>query len=323
MSIRSSVTYKTPTYVSFCTTMDMEDTGGTCGFDTLFTKLNVPHILENIFLSLDYDSFQACHKVNNAWKQHLSCDKYQIKSQEMFMEKKKNEEKLFEFSENGKVQEVEKILALGVNPNFGRVNHKANRDGDTPLHNAAYFDHKDVVQLLLDGKADPNKANKAGETPLYVAARKGNKDVIQLLLGRGADPNKGKENGKTPLHKAASNGHKDVVQLLLDKGADPNKAAKHLGGSPLHKATNNDKKDVVELLLDRGADPNMALDNGMTPLHEAALFALTDLVQLLLDRGADPAAEGEGGVTPLSLAHEYHMNNADLIKILSQDLYET
>lgn len=73
--------------------MDVE-AGDTYGFDTLFNELNVPHILENIFFSLDYDSFKACQKVNSVWKQCLSSDKYQSKSKEMLMEKEKNEENL-------------------------------------------------------------------------------------------------------------------------------------------------------------------------------------------------------------------------------------
>ena len=37
--------------------IDSNDTMGVCAFDTLLTR-NVPHILEKIFFSLDYKSFQ-------------------------------------------------------------------------------------------------------------------------------------------------------------------------------------------------------------------------------------------------------------------------
>ena len=40
------------------------------GFDKLFV-MNVPHILEKIFLSLDYESFKKCHDVSNTWKVKL------------------------------------------------------------------------------------------------------------------------------------------------------------------------------------------------------------------------------------------------------------
>lgn len=40
-----------------------------------------------------------------------------------------------------------------------------NRDGDTPLHMAAYFGRKDLVELLLAHKADCSAENRSGHTP--------------------------------------------------------------------------------------------------------------------------------------------------------------
>ena len=41
-----------------------------CNFDTLFSK-NLPHILEKIFLFLDYKSFIICQMVNSEWREFL------------------------------------------------------------------------------------------------------------------------------------------------------------------------------------------------------------------------------------------------------------
>ena len=91
--------------------MDVED--GTCGFDTLFTSVNMPHILEKIFFSLDYDSLKACRQVNGAWRQLLSSDKYQRMYQEMSMKKRKNEHNIC--FEGKKVLPTQRIpLALAV-----------------------------------------------------------------------------------------------------------------------------------------------------------------------------------------------------------------
>ena len=54
-------------------------------FDTLFNK-NVPHILEKIFFSLDYDSFETCTKVCTTWDELLSSESYQNRSREMLDE---------------------------------------------------------------------------------------------------------------------------------------------------------------------------------------------------------------------------------------------
>ena len=52
--------------VSEKTTQDTGHNVGVCASDKLLSK-NVPHIFEKIFLSLDYDSFKACQRVNTSW----------------------------------------------------------------------------------------------------------------------------------------------------------------------------------------------------------------------------------------------------------------
>ena len=40
------------------------DKDATCAFDTLFA-INIPHIFEKIFFSLDYKSYKKCFEVSN------------------------------------------------------------------------------------------------------------------------------------------------------------------------------------------------------------------------------------------------------------------
>ena len=46
---------------------------------------------------------------------------------------------------------------------------------------------QDIIQLLLEGGADPDRANERGLTPLDMAASHGNKDIVQTFIGGGAD----------------------------------------------------------------------------------------------------------------------------------------
>ena len=89
----------------------------------------------------------------------------------------------------------------------------------TPLHNAAWGGHKDVVELLIDRGADPNIANKYGQTPLHGAVSKGHKDVVQLLLDRGADPHNINVAGETPHTIALNQGHTDIAHIIQGSGA--------------------------------------------------------------------------------------------------------
>ena len=59
---------------------------------------------------------------------------------------------------------------------------KADEWGQTPLHSAAWNGHRDVIEVLLEGGAEPNARNNRGETPLYLATWVRRQDVVQLLM---------------------------------------------------------------------------------------------------------------------------------------------
>ena len=200
----------------------------TCAFNILFTK-NVPHILEKIFLSLDYESYKNCSGVNNRFCIFLTSQSIRREAKSLF---------------SGEM--LKDVIKLNQALDMGRA------------------DPDEVRKLILVCVVD---ANDWGKT-LHWATRKGHKDVVQLLLDRGADPNKANEDGGTQLHSAASGGHIAVVQLLLDRGADPNKAD-IWEWTPLHRAVEYGRKDVVQLLLDRGANPNLENRNGKTSISLA------------------------------------------------------
>src|SRR4051794_33634993 len=63
----------------------------------------------------------------------------------------------------------------------------------TPLHEAAWGGHTEVVKLLIEKGADMNigSSYKAPHTPLQTAAEEGHYEVVELLLQRGADVNTG------------------------------------------------------------------------------------------------------------------------------------
>ena len=63
--------------------MDRELLVHPCAFGTLFTR-NVPHILERIFLSLDYYLFNECLKVNKAWNGLLTSESFKVKAKLLF-----------------------------------------------------------------------------------------------------------------------------------------------------------------------------------------------------------------------------------------------
>ncbi|XP_055813980.1 uncharacterized protein LOC129883354 [Solanum dulcamara] len=93
-----------------------------------------------------------------------------------------------------------------------------NNSGDTPLHEAAKFGKKEVVEMILKKDNDLVFArNNLGETPLYVAASSGEKDVFNLLANCDFSEVTMKRNdGKTVLHATVAHDCYDLAIHIVN-----------------------------------------------------------------------------------------------------------
>ena len=91
------------------------------------------------------------------------------------------------------------------------------------LHFAAQDGNIEEVERLLAAGYQPNLFDDLGKTPLHYAAERGHVDVMRTLLAAGADVNAHDERviGNTPLREAADNCSFEVAKTLVDAGADP------------------------------------------------------------------------------------------------------
>jgi ankyrin repeat protein len=121
---------------------------------------------------------------------------------------------------SGRVERLRELIAGDPAIVNGR-----SADGATAIGLAAFFGHRDAVELLLDRGAhiDMLCTNPAFPfTALHSAMSAGHRAIVELLLGRGANVNVREGGGMTVLHEAAGLGSLDYVELLLARGADPN-----------------------------------------------------------------------------------------------------
>jgi ankyrin repeat protein len=81
----------------------------------------------------------------------------------------------------GLVEILQDLVAKGASTDFVDKDH-----GRTLLHISALQGHREVVEILLDKKTDPNAKDDGGKTPFYYAARYGHKTVADLLTRSGA-----------------------------------------------------------------------------------------------------------------------------------------
>ena len=255
-----------------------------CGFEKLLSR-NLPHVLQKIFLYLDYESLKACHKVNKAWNSLITSESFQKKARSIFkVGIEQDVERLINACWSNKTHEVACILSIEL----VSVDCEG-QDGATLLCVAVCHSSNDVVNLLIQRGADPNKPinkkwmGKRGVTPLISAAD--NLEGAKLLLDSGANPNTSDESGNTPLHAASLRGNQEMVELLMNRGANPNVIDVN-GKTALHLAAQNGHLDVAQLLINKGADLNKLDNEGRTPLLDAGY---TRLISLLLEAGADAA----------------------------------
>lgn len=219
----------------------------------------------------------------------------------------------------GDIKAVKGLLNSGVDPNFMGPNKY------TPLQFAIRNQHTDVVQLLLEGGANPNLTSIDDMTALQIAAASIpiNTKIFELLLKAGADPNVLSRKDTTPLNAIidhagsfSSSTLVDLLKLLLSAGADPNVTNSVYHKNPIFNLVDRHDVEPVKILLIAGANPNVEDRNGNTLLGKLAKSGQDiPMFNLLLEAGADPTLEDMHGRTPLKIAYE---NGRDYIISLLQ-----
>ncbi|XP_077564056.1 uncharacterized protein LOC144179539 isoform X2 [Haemaphysalis longicornis] len=206
----------------------------------------------------------------------------------------------------------------------------------TPLHWAAILGRREVVQLLLDRRADPSLADRTGATPLghaccgpptgesealvtmllsrhsaaplhaalMGATLAGNAVAVRALLRRGVALDA--TGAAAVVRAAASQGHLAVLQLLLDlRGV--REAERQSGATrqtALMVAACGGHTPCLLALLDAAGTPSLHCTDsgGRTALHWAVVGDQACVCRLLVQRGCPVDAPDHQGRTALHYA---------------------
>jgi ankyrin repeat protein len=202
----------------------------------------------------------------------------------------------------GDVKKVKALLA--ADPTL--ISSK-DKEGNTPLHVAAFHGQTAVAAALLDAGADVNAKNNYGAfTPgdlggFFAGYGSNHSDPQALLSVQGVDT-RDMKNGYTALDLAMfSFKPKDLLVLLVAKGADVNAMAAS-GATPLFWAVMRNQRDDAEFLLSKGANINAADAYGDTILDCALHMDNEKMVEYLVNKGADVNAVDQSEHRPLTYA---------------------
>jgi|GEM_PF-6248543 len=167
---------------------------------------------------------------------------------------------------------VEALLSQGID-----IDGALDGDGRTPLMMAAYKGTPEIMQLLIDHKADLNAKDRNGSDAMIFAARGGSCSNITKLAEKGKKVDPEEKAKHTALMEAAANADAHSVKCLIDLGADPDRQDGS-GNTALMYAVRSKDLATVKLLIDTGADSERKNDKNETA---AAIATALDLQTIL------------------------------------------
>ena len=200
------------------------------------------------------------------------------------------------------------LLQHGLSPNTWRNDPAVTTNDVTPLHLAIRLGHLNCLKILhQEGNGNLNagadETSKDGEelSLLHTAVKYDRAEVVEYLLENKANKMGGKRKfSATPLHVAAELNHHKCAELLLQEEVlvDALKCSKRKE-TALHMAAQNGYFEVAEMLIKNSANVNARTGNGETPLHLASKCLSTKVMLLLINHGADVNAQDNDGRPPL------------------------
>lgn len=214
--------------------------------------------------------------------------------------------------------------------------------GNTALHIAAKANDNTIVQLLLNGGADPMAKDAQGRIPSALATTKACRmslaraevlrteeiklseriaahdlDAVHQAMRARLNPSAFAADGEnTLLMLAVRENQPEIVKALLAAGANPNVPSPAHQYNVLHIAVQSGRADMIPTLLAAGADALHPAGNGATPLHDAVWNGDTAAVRALLPAYKDcnfiPAEGGQPAPIAMAISH----GRADIVKLI-------
>ncbi|KAI8374026.1 ankyrin repeat-containing domain protein [Choanephora cucurbitarum] len=146
----------------------------------------------------------------------------------------------------------------------------------TVLHQAVMWNRIEIVKKLIEHNCNPNVVNLLEETPLYLAVQQRKIDIVQCLLDAKADPcympDQPENTTNLPLLYAANHGYTEMSKLLITPKTSTFfvQVSVDMSARAGYPAT---EKSLAEELTQRSLDKEPATTNNDEKESDDAVFA--------------------------------------------------
>ncbi len=224
--------------------------------------------------------------------------------------------------------------------------------GYRPISHACHDENSDVINQLVQHKANLNISAPADAMPIHIALGKNNYSLATQLLNFGANiDTQENEDGYSVLHSATTvcdavkvgwllshhasvdilnkkkhdalaiainKSHKQLIPLLMSYGANVNRTD-NSGKTRLMLVLSDKNNDMVDYLLNLNVNTNQTDKQGNSALHITTIYNNLQGAELLLKKNKTLLHKhNEAGNTPLHLAADNSLSSRFVVFYLEQ-----
>ena len=312
--------------------------------EELFARF--PHLSEDIFLKLNYQSLVTCREVSRSWNKTIEAERSSYLTTIKGFTKCSNKLLRKILDKCGAPIVLVSIITkiFGNFPKGTKQSHQYLKTwGNTPLHIAAGNGHVASYQLIMDNIEDrnpmgkhlvhlkilsdcepkPNQLRSASEfneyTPLHLAARNGHFSTCKLILENVVDTNPSNGRMNTPLHIAAACGNYSIFKLIIESIKGNKNPRDTNGNTPLHIAAAYGHFSICFLVLSyKEVVKSLFEIRQETVCHLAAANGHINIYKLMMDKKLHGIfLKNSWGQVPLHHAAKY--GHLDICKLILEN----
>ena len=255
--------------------------------DQIINTSGLQHIIEMVFLNLDYEDLQECQLLNKSCQEILENPIFWIKRwRGLSKESKKNWTHAIQITRNTNL-ETNVISYIKKAIKIGHI-------VDVPCY------------------IDENVVEKSNEFTLEAALKENNLGIVQILAPMVDNPNRYYRKHKcfplNPIVIAAKDGCTNIIKVLAPLIENPNQpiqcdCSTHFV-APMHFAAYFGNEDALKVLATFTRNVNIVDKFGRTPLHIAAYFGWINLLKFLAPLMENPNVPDDKGKTSTDYAKQ-------------------